>query len=77
VVLSVVPVYGITCVHSLSVCVPYVQNTQYVRQAGPGAAERALPYSAFAVTTDQSLEQSQTAVRSASGLYKDPVRTAQ
>jgi len=69
VVLSVFPVYGITHVHSLSVCVPYVKFLQYVRQARPGAADRALLYSTFTVTTDQSLGQPQTAVRCASGLY--------
>jgi hypothetical protein len=53
--------------------VPYVQ---YVCLSRPGRADRALPYSAVAVTTDQSFEQSQAAVRSAPGLYKDPVRTA-
>jgi hypothetical protein len=35
-----------------------------------GTADSALPYSAFAVTTDQSLQQSQAAVRCAPRLYR-------
>ena len=66
------------CTQPLSLCVLRtiytVEYIQYVRRARPGAANRALLYSTFTVTTKQSIEQPQTAVRSVSGLYKDPVR---
>ena len=54
----------------------YEHYIQCPCQSRPGAADSALPYSVFAVTTDRSLEQSLAAVRTAPRLYTpSPYRT--